>query len=201
MSVRAPLLAVCFALGCSASPPPVAPAMPAPMSKRLVLEPEAVVMVLSEDQDLEAPRPIVASFGASVGPRARMLLKLPKPTWRESLVRAWLVLDRENNAGAGPSDVTLRAEKIVEPWSQKGGSGTTWASPPRSETIDGAEVSVAPRGAGPIRIDITRYVEASMKKGATVWGLRVEGKGSGYGVPIATGFGKGRGPRVEVYVQ
>lgn len=188
-------------LGCSATPAPVAPVpAPAPTSKRLVLEPEAVVMVLSEDEDLAGARPIVAPLGATVGPRARILLKLPKPTFRESLVRAWLVLDREANAQAGPADVTLRAERIVEPWSAKGGLGTTWASPPRSESI-GAEVTVAPRGAGSIRIDITSYVHAASKKGATAWGLRVEGSGQGYGVPIATGFGKGMGPRVEVYVE
>jgi hypothetical protein len=188
-------------LGCSGTPAPVTPPpTPAPMSKRLVLEPEAVVMVLSEEEDLPGPRAIVAPLGASVGPRARILIKLPKPTWKESLVRAWLVLDREASAQAGPGDVTVRAEKIVEPWSAKGSSGTTWASPPKSVPF-GAEVSVAPRGAGPIRIDITSYVEAAMKKGSNVWGLRVEGSGQGYGVPIATGFGKGMGPRVEVYVQ
>lgn len=44
-------------------------------------------------------------------------------------------------------------------------------------------------------------MQAASKKGASVWGLRIEGSGQGYGVPIATGFGKGMGPRVEVYVQ
>lgn len=82
-------LILVLVVGCSAAPTPVAPpAAPAPMSKRLVIEPEAVVMVLSEDEDLVGARPIVAPLGASVGPRARILLKLPKPTWRESLVRA-----------------------------------------------------------------------------------------------------------------
>ena len=171
------------------------------MSKRLVIEPEAVVMVLSEDQELDAPRPIVASLGATIGPRARILIKLPKPSWKEPVVRAWLVLERADYAQAGPSDVRVRAEKIVEAWSAKGGAGTTWASPPRSEAIDGAEINVTPRGGAPIRIDITPYVAAAMKKGAVAWGLRVEGSGKGFGVPIATGFGKGLGPRVELYVQ
>lgn len=158
-------------------------------------------MVLSEDQELEGPRPITASLGATVGPRARILLKLPKPTWRDPLQRAWLVLDRADYAQAGPTDVTIRAEKIVEPWSAKGGAGTTWASPPKSEAIAGAEITVSARGGAPIRIDITSYVETLSKKGASNWGLRVEGAGKGYGVPIATGFGKGLGPRVEVYTQ
>jgi hypothetical protein len=189
-------------LACSGSPAPATPPpAPAATSKRLVLEPEAVVMVLSEDQELSGPRPISASLGATVGPRARILLKLPKPTWTESLVRAWLVLDRADFAQAGPSEVTIHAEKIVEPWSAKGGAGTTWASPPRSVAIDGASVSVPARGAAPIRIDITSYVEMLTKKGERSWGLRIEGSGKGYGVPIATGFGKGLGPRVEVYVQ
>lgn len=196
------LLLLMLTMACSGTPAPVAPPpTPSALSKRFVIEPEAVVMVLSEEQELDTPRPIVASLGATIGPRARILIKLPKPTWKETVVRAWLVLERAEYAQAGPFEVTVRAERILDAWSAKGGAGTTWASPPRSEAMVGAEVSVTPRGGAPIRIDVTAYVEAAMKKGANVWGLRVEGSGKGYGVPIATGFGKGQGPRVEVYVQ
>lgn len=200
--MRALVSVAVLLIACSGTPAPVGPPpTPSALSKRIVVEPEALVMVLSEDQELETPRPIAASLGATVGPRARILMKLPKPAWHETVTRAWLVIDRAEFAQAGPSDVTIRAEKIVEPWSAKGGAGTTWANPPRSERIDGAEITVPARGGASIRIDITSYVESSMKKGAPAWGLRIEGSGKGYGLPIATGFGKGMGPRVEVYVQ
>jgi hypothetical protein len=179
----------------AASPGPVSA-----MSRRIVVEPEAMTMVLSDDDDIESARPPVAPLGAAVGPRARILLKLPKPTWGQGVQRAWLVLDRVEGASASASEVELRAEKIVEPWSVKGNAGTTWASPPRSESIEGAVVRVSPRGAAPIRIDVTSYANEIAKKGAKTWGLRIEGKGEGFGVPIATGFGKGAAPRLEVYV-
>ncbi len=178
-----------------------APGPVSALSRRIVVEPEALAMVLSDDDDLASARPPVAPLGATVGPRARILMKLPKPTWAGSVQRAWLVLDRVEGASAGPSDVELRVERIVEPWSVKGEAGITWASPPRSESIDGAIARVAARGTAPIRIDVTTYVNELGKKGNKTWGLRVEGKGDGFGVPIATGFGKGVPPRLEVFVQ
>ena len=187
----------CVTGRCAASSSPAA--MPIG-TRRFVVEPEAIATVLSEDQDLPSASPVMAPLGASVGPRARILLKLPRPTWGSSVARAFLVLDRAEGASAGPGDVTVRAEKIVEPWSVKGGAGTTWASPPRSESIEGAEVHVGARGTSAIRIDVTPYVTEMSKKGAQTWGLRVEGRGDGFGLPIATGFGKGVGPRIEVYV-
>lgn len=171
------------------------------MSRRIVVEPEAIAMVLSDEDDVASTRPPVAPLGATVGPRARILMKVPKPTWSGNVQRAWLVLERVEGASAGPSDVELRVEKITEPWSLKGESGTTWASPPRSEAIDGATARVAARGVAPIRIDVTSYVNELGKKGNKSWGLRVEAKGDGFGVPIATGFGKGAAPRIEVFVQ
>jgi hypothetical protein len=170
------------------------------MSRRIVVEPEALALVLSDDDDVESARPPVAALGAAIGPRARILVKWPKPTWGQGVQRAWLVLERVEGASAGPSEVELRVERIIEPWSLKGSAGTTWASPPRSESIDGAVARVAPRGTAPIRIDVTSYANEIAKKGAKTWGLRIEGRGDGFGVPIATGFGKGAAPRLEVYV-
>ncbi len=221
--IRSPLLAVVLVLGCggasntrlcrtstacsdgeacvtgkcanAASPAPVSP-----MSRRILVEPEAMTMVLSDDDDVESARPAVAPLGASIGPRARILLKLPRPTWGPGVQRAWLVLDRVEGASASTTEVELHAEQIVEPWSVKGNAGPTWASPPRSEAIEGAVAKVSPRGAAPIRIDVTSFANDIAKKGAKTWGLRIEGKGEGFGVPIATGFGKGTAPHLEVYV-
>ncbi|MBI2394740.1 MAG: hypothetical protein HYV09_34545 [Deltaproteobacteria bacterium] len=168
--------------------------------RRLTVEPEAIAFVLS-DEDEPSLRPAVAPLGASVGPRARILVKFAKPDLKESVARAWLVLDRAEGAQAGPGDVTVRVEHIVEPWSVKGAAGTTWATAPRAESIVGAEVLVAARGSGPIRIDVTPWLVDYTKKGARSWGLRVEGTGNGFGVPIATGMAKGTPPRLEIYLQ
>lgn len=175
-----------------------APNTVAPSMRKLTLEPEAVAFVLSEDED---GHPAVAPLGASVGPRARILLKFPKPTFQESIARAFLVLERAEGAQAGPGEVTLRAQQIVEPWSLKGGAGTTWASAPRAESITSGEVKVSARGVGAIRIDVTKWMADYAKKSGQSWGLRVEGDGEGYGVPIATGWAKGNPPRLEVYLQ
>lgn len=177
------------------------PAPVAAQSRRIVVDPEAIAIVLSDDPEIETARPPVAPLGATVGPRARILLKLPRPTWGQQVQRAWVVLDRVEGASASTSEVELRAEKIVEPWSLKGEAGVTWASPPRSDAIPGAVARVSPRGTAPIRIDVTSYVNELGKKGSNSRGLRIEGRGDGFGVPIATGFGTGAPPRLEIFIQ
>jgi hypothetical protein len=128
-------------------------------------------------------------------------VKFPVSWTIDKLARAYLVLERAQGAQAGPGDVLVRAERIVEPWSVRGDVGTSWASPPRSESI-GAEMRVDARGTAPIRLDVTPYATELARKGAQTWGLRIEAKGAGYGLPIATGFGASGGPpRLEVYLQ
>ncbi len=171
-------------------------------ARRFVLEAETLVFVTSGDDDGRVRAPFVA-LGADVGEGARILVKFPAPKWTtDKLVRAYLVLDRVQGAQAGPGDVKVRAERILEPWSLRGEVGTSWASPPRSESMPGAETLVAPRGGAPVRVDVTPYAAELARKGGTSWGLRVEARGGGYGLPIATGFGAtGAPPRLEVYVQ
>ncbi len=173
-----------------------------PDTRQIVLEPDSLAFVTS-GEEIGRVRPPYVALGADVGDAARILLTFPAPTWSsDRVVRAYLVLDRVQAAEAGPGQVTLRAERVVEPLPQKGELRTTWASPPRSEPMPGADALVAPRGSAPIRIDVTPYAVALATKGATSWGLRVEARGTGYGVPIATGFGAtGAPPRLEVYVQ
>lgn len=173
-----------------------------PEARRYVLEPESIAFVSSGD-DAGRLRPPYVALGADVGDRARILLKFPAPKWTsERVARAFLLLDRVAGAQAGPGDVTVRVERIVEPWSVRGDVGTAWSSPPQAVSMAGAESLVAARGAAPIRVDVTQYAIELARKGATTWGLRVEAKGEGYGLPVATGFGAtGAPPRLEVYVQ
>lgn len=170
-------------------------------TRRIVLEPESIAWVSSSGEGVEGERVTALSLGASVGDHGRILLKFPKGEWsKDAVVKAYLILDRAEGAQAGPGDVVLRADRIVTPWSAIGHAGTSWASPPDAVSILGGEAKVAPRGAAPIRIEVTPYAIDLAKKGARSWGLRVEGSGDGFGVPIATGFGGGHGPRLEVYV-
>lgn len=176
-----------------------------PQLRRLTLAPSALAFVLSEQPD---GHPAAAPLGAAVGPRARILLRFDKPAGdgkQLKVARAYLVLERADGAEAGPGEVTVRAQHIVEPWSigkESGdGAGVTWASPPGAESIAGAEVKVAARGAGPVRVDVTRWMTEWSRKGGKSWGLRVEGEGAGFGLPIATGWAKGAPPRLEVYLQ
>jgi hypothetical protein len=173
-----------------------------PETRRYVLEPESIAFV-SSGEDLGRVRPPYVALGADVGDRARILVKFPAATWPSArIARAFLVLERVSGAQAGPGDVTIRAERIIEPWSVRGDVGTTWASPPQSVGMAGAESIVEVRGGAPIRIDVTPYAIELARKGATTWGLRVEGHGDGYGLPVATGFGaSGAPPKLEVYVQ
>ena len=170
-------------------------------TRRIVLEPESIAWVSSSGEGGEGARVTALSLGASVGDHGRILVKFPKGDWsKDSVVKAYLILDRAEGAQAGPGEVLLRADRIVTPWSAGANAGTSWASPPDAVAILGGEAKVAPRGAAPIRIEVTPYAVELAKKGVRTWGLRIEGSGEGFGVPIATGFGDGQGPRLEVYV-
>ncbi|MGZ3421644.1 MAG: hypothetical protein ACXVEF_02420 [Polyangiales bacterium] len=190
------LCVMALAIGCSATPPPANGVSVATSTKRYVLEPDAMIFVFDDGDDAEKP---AAPFGAKVGARARLLVRFPHLEATGSIERAWLILDRVQGAQAGPGDVTLRVDAIVEPWSIPGSAGTGWSTPPKSESIASAVVSA--RGASPIRVDVTAWAQKLAKKGPRPWGLRVEGSGEGYGVPIATGAGNGQPPRLEVFVQ
>jgi hypothetical protein len=181
--------------------PATAPGPVSSTTRRIVLEPESIAWISTSGEGAEGERITALSLGASVGEHGRILVRFPRGDWsKESVVKAYLVLDRAEGAQAGPGDVLLRADRIVTPWSASAHAGTSWASPPEAVSMIGGEAKVAPRGAVPIRIEVTPYAIELAKKGARSWGLRVEGKGEGFGVPIATGFGGGQGPRLEVYV-
>lgn len=170
-------------------------------ANRFVLEPESIAWVSSSGED-PALRPTAVSLGSEVGDKTRILLAFPRGPWlKDRVKKAYLVFERAEGAQAGPGEVIVRAERIVEGWSLKGQAGTTWASPPRSEPMDGSETKVGARGAGSIRIDVTPFAVELANKKARVYGLRVEAKGEGYGLPVATGAIGAMGPRLEVYVQ
>ena len=170
-------------------------------TRRILLEPESIAWVSSSGEGGEGERLTALSLGASVGDHGRILVKFARGEWsKDSVVKAYLVLDRAEGAQAGPGDVLIRADRIVTPWSASAHAGTSWASPPDAVSMIGSEAKVAPRGAAPIRIEVTPYAIELGKKGTRAWGLRIEGSGGGFGVPIATGFGGGHGPRLEVYV-
>ncbi len=178
-----------------------APGPVAPTTRRLIVPAESIAFVTSSGEGGAEHRLASIALGASIGDSARILVRFPRGLWSDGAVaKAYLVLDRAEATQAGPSEVLLRAERIVEPWSLKAQAGLSWASPPQSLSITGAEARVAPRGVAPIRIDVTAYAVELGKKNLTSWGLRIEGKGDGYGVPIATGFVAGSAPRLEVFL-
>lgn len=196
------VLAVLLAgAGCSSTAPPLAPTGPVPPAqRRLVLEPAALAFVHSSLDD--AAPPAVAVLGAGEGPRARILVRFdPPPQLATAPTKAYLVLERAKGALAGPEPVTLFAERVTEPWSVVDNLRTSWASPPASEPLLSARVQT--RGSAPIRIDVTDWAAALAKpqKGKVrAWGLRIEAKGEGYGLPVATGYGGGNGPFLELYL-
>lgn len=169
-------------------------------SRRIVVDPEGVAYVTAASGvDVRSP---AVSLGGSIGGGARILLKFPRGEWgADRVAKAYLLLERADGAQSGPNEVVVRAEKIVEAWSPKvDGKGTSWSSPPRSEPIVGARSDVSPYGDAPVRIDVTSYAIDLAKPTVRAFGLRVEGDGGGFGVPIATGLGGGHAPRLEVYV-
>ena len=193
--------AVVGVAACSTPPPPLAPTGGvAQTTARVVVEPVALAFVSSSHDD-PAP-PAVAVLGAGEGPRTRILLRFDPPAGMKAApLKAYLVLERAKGALAGPLPVTLSTERVTEPWSVADGLRTSWNTPPASEPLLSA--TVATRGSAPIRIDVTEWAQALAKptKGKVKsWGLRIEAKGEGYGLPIATGYGGGTAPILELYL-
>ncbi len=193
--------AVVGVVACASPPPPLAPTSGvAQTSARVVIEPAALAFVSSSHDD---PAPAaVAVLGAGEGPRTRILLRFDPPAGLSSPpLKAYLVLERAKGALAGPAPVTLVTERVTEPWSVADGLRTSWNTPPASELLLSATVPT--RGSAPIRIDVTEWAQALAKPGKgkiKSWGLRVEAKGDGYGLPIATGYGGGTPPMLELYL-
>jgi hypothetical protein len=169
-------------------------------TRRVVVDPEGLAYVTSANGvDV---RSAAVALGASIGGGARILVRFPRAEWAaDRVAKAYLVLERADGAQAGPDDVVVRAEKILEAWSPKiDGKGTSWSAPPSSAPIAGGEAHVAAHGATIIRIDVTPYAVDLAKPTVRAFGLRVEASGGGFGLPIATGLGGGHAPRLEVYL-
>jgi hypothetical protein len=186
--------------GCARSKPRAPEVVAAaPNARRLVLDPEAVAFVTSEGSGAGAT---TIALGAEIGPRARILIRFPRGSFRSDEVsRAYLVLQREPSALAGPGDVALRASQIVEAWSSRQEGVPSWASPPRASELPSASARVRSDALAPIRIDVTDHAIDLGRKTSEVYGLRIEADGEGHGLPVATGLGRGAPPRLEVFLK
>jgi hypothetical protein len=88
--------------------------------------------------------------------------------------------------------------KVLEPW-QPG--VVSWGRLPRL-SVPRAAGRQRPRGAGPIRVDVTPLVRDWGRRDADDHGLALLARGDdAYGALVSTGVSQGTGPRLEVYVK
>jgi hypothetical protein len=121
-----------------------------------------------------------------------------EPVWRgaSSIDSAFILLEPATGASPGP-DVTVSAWRVRERWSQ---GGVPWLEQPElaPPSANGIARSAPP---SVLRIDVTeivRYLKAHPESDRGM--ALVAGAGDGYGASFTTGAGRGRAPRLEVYL-
>ena len=132
---------------------------------------------------------VLLRFSASLPPEANVL-------------EAYVVLERATEIDADPIPISLRAERIAEPWD---GRSISWARQPRVDEI-GAPVTRVSPAAGPlVRLEVRGLVQRWRRRRDDDFGIAVVAEGqSATGVAFALGpssAGERVGPRLELYVK
>jgi hypothetical protein len=140
-----------------------------------------------------------------------LLLRFALPlTADETVLEAYLLLDRVPDVDADPEPVDLTTAAIASPWA---GRSLTWAGQPRIEDVRSPVTQVRPAGGSPVRLDVRAIVERWRRRSPGDLGIAVVRAGAG----VAAVAGAARlafaieprgsrgawqdGPRLELYVK
>jgi hypothetical protein len=167
---------------------------------RVVLAPVDLAVVASGGSGGGGPElPEVVALGREASGTVVLLFRFAA-SWRDDaeVASAFLVLDAIEGAPPSTSPITFEMAKVVEPW-QAG--VVSWGRQPRL-SVPRAAGRQRPRGAGPIRVDVTPLVREWGRRGADDHGIALLARGDdAYGAIVSTGVAQGTGPRLEVYVK
>jgi len=116
--------------------------------------------------------PAIAVLGrGGSGSGARVLLRFAVPlSPDETVLEAYLLLDRAPGVDADPAPIALHAAPIVEPWS---GADVRWARQPRTADAASPVTRVPATASSPVRLDVRGLVERWRRRDGSDLGVAV----------------------------
>ena len=171
---------------------------PAPQSaQRVVLEPVAVSLVSSKDDDSRELAEV--AFGKDSLGQLVLLMQFPVPfSDTTQILSAFLVMDPAPGAIAGPAPVELRTARVLSPWKQ---NEVGWASLPRLSSVESTSLASI-WGGRVLRVDVTEQVRRWREHRRDDYGLAIlAAPQNEAGATYSLGFAGGRGPRLDVYLR
>lgn len=142
------------------------PAIAATSVRRVVARPTDIAYVRAGDAPSAVPPVVVLGRDD-----ARLLLRFQQPiAEEETVVEAYLLLDRVDAMDVDPSPVSLHVERIVDPWDAR---SITWAHQPRIEDLRSPATIVTGSGRPLVRLDVKALVSRWKRHDPTDQGLAV----------------------------
>jgi hypothetical protein len=174
-------------------------------ARRWVVEPVDVACVREAEMgpgDSEETARLGRADGAAV-----VLLRFSSALPPDSdVLEAFVLLDRATDVEADPAAISMKAERIVGPWT---GTSASWVGRPKLRDVAAPWTNAFPRSGPTVRIDV-RSVLADAARGESEdlaadrqLGIGIVARGSSpTGLVFALASGRhGRGPRLELYVK
>jgi hypothetical protein len=141
-----------------------------------------------------------ATFGVPGEPRMFVRFEVAlRPD--ETLIEAFLAIERAPDVAADPATITLHAAPVVERWD---GRLVSWGSQPRIEELGLPRTPVSAAGGARVRLDVRALLERWRRQRSSGEGVSLavlsDGE-SASGVTFAATPGRSRGPELELYLR
>jgi hypothetical protein len=158
-------------------------------ARRLVYEPVDVAYVRPH-----APADTVGVAALGRGDGAMIIARFSVALApEESILEAYVLLDRAADVEVDPVPVTLHAARLVQQWQSE---TVSWAHQPRLEEVGAAETGVRPSSGATVRLEVRGLVERWRRHDRDEMGIAVVAEGRS-----ATGVAFVLPPRLELYVK
>jgi len=169
-------------------------------ARRVVFEPVDVGFVQRGAADTPgalAPATL-ATFGRSSGGRIFLRFDVAlRP--EETLVEAFLAMERVPDVAADPAEIVLHAAHVLDRWDSR---RLSWANQPRVEELGLPQTPVLPAAGTRVRLDVRALLELWRRGRPGDVSLAVLSDGeSATGIAFALTPGRVRGPELELYVR
>jgi len=164
--------------------------------QRVVIEPAEVSVVSSRRADIS---PAYVSFGKNAWGNVVLLMSFQTPfSDTTQIIGAHLVMDPPPRSIAGPSAVSIKIARVLEPWSPH---DVSWSTLPQLSS-NSAAIWASSWGNRSLRIDVTEQVQRWREHRRDDHGLAVLASPQNeIGETYSLGTGDGRGPRLDVYLR
>jgi hypothetical protein len=168
-------------------------------ARRLMIEPLDVGYVRRGEAFAGGPGSAAfATLGLAGAPRMFLRFELPlQPD--DTLVEAFLAVERASDVAADPTAITLHVAGVVDRWD---GAKLSWGNQPRIEELGLPQTSVSAAAGSRVRLDVRDLLQRARRRRSHEVSLAVLAEGeSATGLTFALTPGRVRGPELELYLR